>query len=202
KAGQLAAGVLAPTDQIGGVAFDTDPTAVVPLQQVGDKAHLTQIQSEIGKVNASGGTDIYAGLKSAYDQIHLSNARYKHIILMSDGNSLTDSNYATLMQNIQQDQITLSTITIGSDADQKLMQMLATQGGGKYYYTQDATKIPEITTSETRVKGGSAKVDETFKPTIVSPSPLLAGFSAASFPSLGGYVVATPKPNATVALQS
>ncbi|HEX5416666.1 MAG TPA: VWA domain-containing protein [Chloroflexota bacterium] len=202
KAAQLAAGLLAPTDQIGIIAFDTDPTAVVPLQQVGDKAHLAQIQGQIGQISASGGTDIYAGLKSAYDQIHLSKARYKHIILMSDGNSLTDSNYAQLLQNIQQEQITLSTIAIGSDADQKLMQMLATQGGGKYYYTQDATKIPEITTRETQVKRGSAKVDETFKPTIVSPSSLLDGFSGASLPNLNGYVVATPKPNATVALQS
>src|SRR6185312_17560385 len=52
------------------------------------------------------------------------------------------------------------------------------------------------------VKSGSAKVDETFQPTIVSPSPLLAGYSDASLPSLNGYVVATPKSNATVALQS
>jgi len=202
KAAQLAAGLLAPTDQIGVVAFDTDPTWVVPLEQVGNKSHLAQIQSEVGQISASGGTDIYSALKTAYDSIHLSNARYKHIILMSDGNSLTDSNYTTLLQNIQQDKITLSTIAIGSDADQKLMQMLATQGGGKYYYTENATNIPEITTRETQVKRGSAKVNETFRPSIVTASALMDGFSGNSLPNLHGYVVASPKLNSTVALQS
>lgn len=202
KAAQLAIGLLAPTDQIGVEAFDTEGTWAVPLQQVGSEAHRSQVQALVGRISASGGTDIFEAMKRAYDAIHLSDARYKHIILMSDGNSLTDSNYNELLQHIQDEKITLSTIAIGSDSDKKLMSMLAQRGGGQYYYTDDASKIPEITTRETKVVRGSAKVDATFRPQIVAPSPLLGSFSGSSLPLLNGYVVATPKQNTTVALQS
>jgi Mg-chelatase subunit ChlD/uncharacterized membrane protein len=202
KAAQLAIGLLAPSDSVGVEAFDTDGTWVVPLQPVGNGTHTQAIQDLVGKISASGGTDVFTALQMAYNAIHSSNAQYKHIILMSDGNSLTDSNYGPLLQHIQDDKITLSTIAIGSDADKNLMQMLATKGSGSYYYTEDANQIPEITTRETRVVRGSAKVDAVFQPQIVAPSPILESFVGSNLPQLGGYVVTTARKDATVALQS
>ncbi len=202
KSAQLAIGLLAPNDDVGVIAFDTEPTWVVPVQKVGEPANRQRIQNLVGQIQASGGTDIFTALSAAYGEIHKSNARYKHIILMSDGNSLTESDYGPLLRHIQDEKITLSTIAIGSDADKNLMQSLATQGGGTYYYTDDPSKIPEITTRETRVVRGSAKVDASFQPQIVAPSPLLEGFVGRDLPQLGGYVVTTPRRNATVVLQS
>lgn len=202
KSAELAASLLLPNDDIGVEAFDTDGTWVVPLQRVGDQNNLKKIQSEITTISASGGTDIFTALQKAYDAIHQSGARYKHIILMSDGNSLTESNYDDLLTHISQDKITLSTIAIGSDADKNLMQMLAKRGGGTYYYVDDAAKIPEITTRETKVVRGSSKVEAPFQPQIAAPSPLLEQISGQELPKLGGYVVTTPKRNVTVALQS
>jgi uncharacterized membrane protein/uncharacterized protein YegL len=202
KAAQLAIGLLAPNDDIGVEAFDTEGTMVVPVQKVGQGAHRSQLQSVVGQVTASGGTDIFTALTLAYQQIHTSSAQYKHIILMSDGNSLTDSDYDPLMRKIQDEKITLSTIAIGSDSDKNLMQKLSTKGGGSYYYTEDANKIPEITTKETRVVRGSARVDASFQPQVVSPSPLLESLAGRDLPNLDGYVVTTPRRNTTVALQS
>ncbi|MGH2459802.1 MAG: VWA domain-containing protein [Chloroflexota bacterium] len=202
KAAQLAIGLLAPNDEILVDAFDTDVTQVVPLQKVGDAAHKQQLEGMVGQISASGGTDIYASLQAAYNAIHLSKARYKHIILMSDGNSLVESDYNSLLANIEQDKITLSTIAIGSDADLKLMQMLAQRGKGKYYYTDQAAQIPEITTRETRVVSGSSTVDSAFQPQVASDSPLLESVVASSLPRLSGYVVTTPRTGAQVALQS
>lgn len=202
KAAQLAIGLLAPDDQVAVIAFDTDPTAVVPLTRVGDATHRQQLQDLVGQITASGGTDIFNGLQASYNLIHPSGARYKHIILMSDGNSLVESDYNPLLQKIEQEHITLSTIAIGSDADTKLMQMLAQRGGGKYYYTDQAAKIPEITMRETRVVSGSSKVEASFQPQVASPSPLLESIVASTLPALGGYVVTTARSNAQVALQS
>jgi len=106
------------------------------------------------------------------------------------------------LTNIEQDRITLSTIAIGSDADLKLMQMLAQRGKGKYYYTEQAAQIPEITTRETRVVSGSSTVESIFQPQVASASPLLESVVASSLPSLDGYVVTTPRTGAQVALQS
>jgi uncharacterized membrane protein/Mg-chelatase subunit ChlD len=202
KSAQLATGLLLPNDDIGVEAFDTDGTWVVPLQKVGDASNQKMIEAQIGTISASGGTDIFTALQKAYDAIHQSSARYKHIILMSDGNSLTDSDYNDLLNHIAQDKITLSTIAIGSDADKNLMQMLAKRGGGTYYYVDDAAKIPEITTRETKVVRGSSKVEASFQPQIAAPSPLLEQISGQELPKLSGYVVATPRRNVTVALQS
>jgi uncharacterized membrane protein/Mg-chelatase subunit ChlD len=202
RAAQLAIGLLAPNDDVGVEAFDTQGTWVLPVQKIGSTAHQKSMEDTVGQISASGGTDIFEALGEAYTAIHPSKATYKHIILMSDGNSLTESDYTPLLQHIQDERITLSTIAIGSDADQKLMQMLAQKGNGSYYYTDDANKIPEITTRETKVVRGSAKVDASFQPLIVAPSPLLESFVGRDLPQLGGYVVTTPKRNATVALDS
>lgn len=202
KAAQLAIGLLAPTDQIAVEAFDTDPSWVVPLQSVGNQANRQRVENAVGQISASGGTDIYAALKQAYDAIHQSNATYKHIILLSDGNSLVESNYNPLLQNIEKEHITLSTIAIGSDADLKLMQMLAKRGNGRYYYTDQASAIPEITTRETRIVSGSSKVDAVFQPQIASPSPMLDSISGRSLPTLSGYDVTTARTGAEVTLQS
>lgn len=202
KAAQLAIGLLAPTDDVAVIAFDTDVTSVVPLQKVGDPAHRAQLEGMVGQISASGGTDIFSALQAAYQAIHSSTARYKHIILMSDGNSLVESDYNPLLANIEQDRITLSTIAVGSDSDTKLMQMLAQRGKGKYYYTDQAAKIPEITTRETRIVSGSSTVQATFQPKVASPSPLLDSLVASQLPTLDGYVVTTPRSDAQVALQS
>jgi Mg-chelatase subunit ChlD/uncharacterized membrane protein len=202
KSAQLAIGLLQPEDDISVIAFDTDPTVVVPLQHVGNTQNSQRVQGLVGQIAASGGTDIFTALQAGYQAIHQSTAQYKHIILMSDGNSLTESDYTQLLQHIQDEKITLSTIAIGSDADKNLMQMLAQKGGGTYYYTQDANQIPEITTRETKVVRGSSKVEATFQPQVVAPSPILESFAASQLPTLGGYIVASPKHDATVALQS
>jgi Ca-activated chloride channel family protein len=202
KAAQLAIGMLAPTDDIGVVAFDTDPTWVIPVQQVGDQNNRQKIEDQVGKIEASGGTDIFQALQVAYNGIHQSNARYKHIILASDGNSLVDSDYTQLLNHIQQEHITLSTIAIGTDADLKLMQMLAQKGNGRYYYTDQAADIPQITTRETRIVSGSAKVDSQFQPIVATQSPLLQSVVARNLPQLSGYVVTTPRDSAEVSLQS
>src|SRR5262249_27523750 len=162
-------------------------------------AHRTQIENTIGQITASGGTDIFTALQLAYQGIHQSTAQYKHIILMSDGNSLTESDYNQLLTNISNEKITLSTIAIGTDADKTLSQTPATRGAGTYYYVDDASKIPEITTHETKVVRGSSKVDASFQPQIVSPSPLLEDVVGRDLPKLQGYIVATPRRNTTVA---
>ncbi|HLG51625.1 MAG TPA: VWA domain-containing protein [Chloroflexota bacterium] len=202
KAAQLAIGLLAPEDEISVIAFDTEPTMVIPLQTVGSPQHRQQLSDRVGSITASGGTDIFNALQAAYGVVRQSSARYKHIILMSDGNSLVESDYNPLLQRIEQDRITLSTIAIGSDADQKLMQMLAQRGKGKYYYTDQAAKIPEITMRETRVVSGSVTVTSTFQPKVAGPSPLLQSVVASDLPDLDAYVVTTARSGAQVALQS
>ena len=59
-------------------------------------------------------------LQSAYQAAAASNARLKHIVLLTDGQSF-DSGHDRLVESMRPYQITLSTVAIGSDADTKLL---------------------------------------------------------------------------------
>jgi len=44
--------------------------------------------------------------------------------------------------------VTTTTFGIGDDFDERLMQLIAEQGGGNFYYIEDARQIPDFITSE------------------------------------------------------
>ena len=85
--------------------------------------------------------------------------------------------------------------------DVGLLQWLAEEGRGRFYFTSRARDIPHILTKETRLAARHAIVEE---PTV----PLLAGSSAVlratggEFPTLGGYVTTLPRNAAQVVLVS
>jgi len=191
--------VLRPEDQVGVIAFDTDPQWIVPVQKVGnDKA---SIQSRIASLQSSGGTDIYAALQSAYNAMRTLRATHKHITLASDGQSWR-GNYEALLERMKPFMITLSTIAIGSDADTNWLSNLAQLGEGRYYFTQQVTDIPKILYREVTVATRVAEVEGQVGPQFVSPSPILRGMDRESMPPLEGYVATKPKDAATVVLKS
>jgi Ca-activated chloride channel family protein len=64
------------------VAFDSQPHDIVPLVPVGDK---TQAEDLISRMTSAGQTDIYKALLRAQQLLADSQAKTKHVILLSDG---------------------------------------------------------------------------------------------------------------------
>ena len=64
------------------VAFDSQPHDIVPLVPVGDKTHAEDL---ISRMTSAGQTDIYKALLRAQQLLADSQAKTKHIILLSDG---------------------------------------------------------------------------------------------------------------------
>ena len=64
------------------IAFDAQPHDVVPLVPVGDKRYAENL---ISRMTSSGQTNIYNALLRAQQLLAGSNAKTKHIILLSDG---------------------------------------------------------------------------------------------------------------------
>ncbi len=190
---------LKPNDQIGVIAFDTDPTWIVPVTQVG--ANMTDYRDRISRLEASGGTDIYSAMQAGYNAIQGLNATQKHIILLTDGQSWKGP-YQTLLQKMNQGGITLSTIAVGSDADTSWLSELARLGGGRYYFTSQFSDLPKIVFREVNAATKVSKVEGDVLPQVVSPSPLLRGLGTGQIPSLGGYVATKPKDTATIVLKS
>ena len=190
-----AAEALTPTDQLGVVAFDGNAhwavrTAPINFDALGDGLGF----------EADGNTNIYAGLKAAYDDLVDNPATLRHIILITDGWSQSGA-YDELLADLRAAGITLSTIGTGGGSAQ-MLRRLAEEAGGRYYDAADATTIPDIFLRETIRTAGEQIVEEAFQPVPSQPSEILDGLDAGRLPQLFGYNATTAKGSATVGLLS
>ena len=195
EAAMRAAEVLTPNDQVGVIAFDDAAKWVVNLQKAED---VEAIQNQIGTIRPGGGTAFFTALYEATYALMNAQAQQKHIIFLTDGEA-GDTGYLQLCDIMQQNDITLTTVAVGSGADQATLRTLAQQGGGRAYAANEFDNLPKIFTKETYLVSGSYVQNRTFTPVITEQSAL-TDFDG--FPQLSGYLAATEKSLAAVSLMS
>lgn len=195
EAAMRAAEVLTPNDQVGVIAFDDAAKWVVNLQKAED---IAAIQNQIGTIRPGGGTAFFTALYEATFALMNTQAQQKHIIFLTDGEA-GDTGYLQLCDIMQQNDITLTTVAVGSGADQATLRTLAQQGGGRAYAANEFDNLPKIFTKETYLVSGSYVQNRTFTPVITEQSALT---DFEGFPQLSGYLAATEKSLATVSLMS
>jgi uncharacterized membrane protein len=195
-----AAGLLQPEDTLGVLAFDSSFQWVVQPTKLHTPDDVKQIQARIATIKAGGGTSILPPLQAAFEAAAASDAPLKHIVLMTDGES-NDRGYEDLLARMSANQITLSTLAIGSDADTRLLTSLAHLGGGRYYFTERTTQIPRIASKETSILTRNAVIEGQVAAVVGDPSPILRSISG-DLPSLSGYVATTRKDRAVTALET
>ena len=188
---------LSSDDTFGVLAFDDAFSWAVPFAPLEQNA--AAVQYRIGQITEGGGTSILPGLQEAVRTLQSADTKLKHIILLTDGQA-EQSGYDGVLQDMADAGITLSSIAVGSDSDQQLLQKLAEGGGGRYYYTDEFTDLPQIFTRETTLAGKAYLNNRTFTPIVGAISPLLSNIEALS--PLHGYISTTAKPRADVVLQS
>lgn len=195
EAAMRAAEVLTPNDQVGVIAFDDAAKWVVNLQKAED---VEAIQNQIGTIRPGGGTAFFTALYEATYALMNAQAQQKHIIFLTDGEA-GDTGYLQLCDIMQQNDITLTTVAVGSGADQATLRTLAQQGGGRAYAANEFDNLPKIFTKETYLVSGSYVQNRTFMPVITEQSALT---DFEGFPQLSGYLAATEKSLAAVSLMS
>ncbi len=196
EAAYRAVAQLSAKDYVGVVTFDSTGDWAVPLQPLGDPS---QFKGRIQGISLGGGTNIYSGLSPAVDALIQSKAKSKHIVLLTDGQS-EGGDYAGLLKKMNDNDVTLSTVAVGGDADTSFLQSLATAGKGRYYYTEQGNALPEIFAHESHLAARSYIIEHQFSPERTSPSPILEGLGG--LPALQGYVGTSPKPAGQVVLVS
>src|SRR5579864_5079438 len=201
QAALLAAQQLSARDQLGILNFDSFQHWLLPLSPILGMAPNT-VQDRLSPLVADGGTDVFGALSTAFDAIKDSDARYKHVILLTDGMSCCGGDYASLEDKMRAANVTLSTIAVGGDADTDLLSQLAKQGDGRYYFAEHARDIPRLMTRETDLATRGPLVEGAITPRQVSPDPTLASLAANGLPPLNGYLVTSPKDLAEVLLVS
>ena len=196
EAARATAEALPPADQIAVIVFDSASQPVVRLQRA---ANRQRILGDIARIAASGGTNILSGLREAIDELLPARARKKHIILLSDGQSPYEE-IPDLIDAATAARITVSAVGVGDGADQTLLKMIATRGGGRFYHTRDPASIPRIFSRETSELGDRSIVERPTPVHVAKRVAALAGVAVESAPALGGYVVTRPRPQAELIL--
>jgi Ca-activated chloride channel family protein len=187
-----------PRDQIGVIGFDGQSRVILELTSAADR---TTITNHISALDAGGGTFLYPALEDAHGRLLTSNARRKHVIVLSDGQT-QGFGYEEIVQAMAADGITLSAVGIGDGADMNLMEAIAMAGGGRAYFTNDFYTIPQIFTREALRASKSMLVERLVQPIAIGDDVALAEIDTDELPLLTGYVATTPKAAANVILVS
>jgi uncharacterized membrane protein len=145
-------------DYIAVVAFDTVPYPAVRLQRVGDYSGVIR---RIERIAEGGGTDMYPGMEAGFAELRDAQAAVKHMIVLSDGQT-PPNEFAKLAREMREQNITVSAIAVGPDADRQLLSDIAKSGNGKFYAVTNPRTIPRIFISEAR---------RVSRPLVYEPSP-------------------------------
>jgi Ca-activated chloride channel family protein len=201
----LATESLREQDRLGVLSFDDDQDWVIEFQTLGSGLSLGQIQERIGQVVLGGGTDICGALAMGLSELERQPGRVRHAVLMTDGQSFRNDScppYERLIDRARSQDITLSSIAIGEDADQRLLQELARAGAGRYHFAAQPEDIPRLTMLESQIASAEPQIEGDFRASLQAPHPVLRDFAANEIPRLGGYVGTTIKPAAELVLKS
>ena len=136
------------------IGFDSQPTRLVKMQSARSRI---RILTDIARMTSGGGTAIFPALDMGYQDLSVTRARTRHIILMTDGQSPTEG-ISDLVQTAASEGITISTVGLGPQVDRALLEGIAESGGGRSYFTNDPYNVPRIFTKETSQVARSAAV--------------------------------------------
>lgn len=189
RAAEVAVDNLNDSDYVGILTFDDQYKWQVPLRLADDK---TAIKDEIKRISDGGGTTIKPALQEAVRVLGGSEASIRHIVLLTDGMGETD-NFADVISDCTDSDITLSTVAVGDSSDTRLLRYLADQCGGRYYYSDESSDIPRIFAQEVFLGGDSYIQNGVFSLAVQQSHELTGGLFPNGWPALYGYIAATPK---------
>ncbi len=189
KAATVAVDNLRETDYVGVLTFDSEFTWQVELVQASDRQ---TIKDKIKTISEGGGTTIKPALAEAYRAISASEASVKHVVLLTDGMGET-TDYSDIIKNYTQGGVTLSTVAVGDGSDTQLLERLANNCGGRYYYSDISSDIPKIFAQEVFLGGDSYIQNGDFSLVVRSGHELTANLFSEGWPMIKGYVSSTPK---------
>ena len=152
RAAKLAVDRLGPRDTLSIVEYDDQITLMWPAKRVGN---TSEVKAMIDRLDPRGSTNLTGGMmrgveeaKNALNGPARADGTITRVILMSDGlanTGVTDPHeIARLVRDAKHDGIRVSAMGLGRDYDEDLMQNIAENGGGRYYYIEHPTQMARV----------------------------------------------------------
>ncbi|HZO12822.1 MAG TPA: VWA domain-containing protein, partial [Polyangiaceae bacterium] len=196
KAAAATLEVLADDDMVGVIVFDSQAQRQVKIQPARNRS---RIRGLISRIQPGGGTEIFPALDAAYNDLTVTQARKKHVILLTDGKA-PPSGIRDLVTAMIAESITVTTVGLGGDLDEQLLKMIADVGGGRYHPVPDPESLPRIFTKETEMVSRAAAVEDWFPVSQTGYAAFLRQIDVSTAPYLHGYVSTKMKPSPAVEL--
>lgn len=138
-------------DIVSLVAYNHEVDVLQPAAPLGAKSALSR---KIGSLTADGRTALFAGVTSGAAEVkrNLDEARVNRVILLSDGlanvGPSTPGELAELGRKLGAEGISVSTIGLGLEYNEDLMQRLAAASDGNHAFVEDPEDLAGIFASE------------------------------------------------------
>lgn len=191
----LAVSTLDGRDLIGVLAFDNATREVVPI---GRNLDPDATASKIRGISAGGGTVIGPALELSRDRLLGVEAELKHIILLSDGRAADSERLPAMAEEFGRLGIKITTIGVGSGADQDTMETIAAMSGGEHYPVMSPSVLPRVFVKAIRMIRTPLVRESPFVPRVLATgSPLVEGLDE-PVPALGGLSLTRAKVDPTV----
>jgi Ca-activated chloride channel homolog len=142
------------TDQLAIVSYGTDATVDLQLMKM-DLAGRQKAKQSLNRIQEGGGTNIEGGLIFALEMAKAgSRATNGRVIFLSDGRP-TEGNRNWQILNrlgvaIHDEGFKVTTIGVGDDYNEDLLEKIALSGAGRYHHIQKAEKLGQIFRDELR----------------------------------------------------
>ena len=144
---------LLPTDRVSLTTFDHTIETLAPNAPVEDKNQLVNL---IRGIEPRGNTALHDGWQEGARQVgqNLVPGGLNRVLLLSDGQAnsgLTQPDaIATDVHRRSLEGVSTTTLGVGDDYNEDLLQAMANSGDGNYYYVEDASQLPTIFATELR----------------------------------------------------
>lgn len=197
---RLAVRKLTPADSVGVVEFYGGRQWVTPMQPARD---IPEVERAIGRVQAQGGSEhLFGALQEAYYGLQNTQARYRHILVISDAGVEADR-YPQLIRHIADDQVTVSTVLVGGSTEgEARMAQWARLGRGRFYVVGDEFSLVEINLKQPQQKPQPGIKRGGFALAPSAPSFGWGDLAAAPPRRLDGYAQAGVKPLAETLIRT
>jgi Ca-activated chloride channel family protein len=140
-------------DRVALIQYDDTAETLVPSTAT-DDAGKQRLLAAIEGIQDAGGTNLHGGLVLGRDQIMaaVSTGHVNRVILLSDGNAnvgVTDiPTLARMSGDAAERGVRITTVGLGNDYNEDLMEAIAENGRGQYYYVKDAGTLDAVFAGE------------------------------------------------------
>src|SRR5271166_5581853 len=131
-------------DKISIVAFADKAKVLITPEAARDKSAIKRAIDDIDLLEIGGGTQMALGMRAAIDEVrrNLTPQRLNRVLVLTDGQTYEEMACVDLVR--QNPDIQFSAMGVGVEFNDKLLQRISQDSGGKYHFIGDSNVIPSI----------------------------------------------------------